>query len=317
MKKILITGALGQIGSELVPHLQNIYGESAIISTDVRKIENHPIIENGIFEELDVLNKEKYSSIVNKYKVDTIIHMAALLSATAEQNPLLAWNLNMNGLINTLEICRELGVNLFHPSSIASFGPTSPQVDTPQNTIERPTTMYGVTKVAGELLCDYYFLKYQVDSRGLRFPGLISNVTLPGGGTTDYAVSIYYDAVKYGKYTSYIAENTYMPMMYMPDALNAIVDLMEANPSNLKERNAFNISSMSFSPEEIASSIAKIIPNFQLSYNVDPLRQAIANSWPQSLDCSEAKKQWNFTYKYDIDSMSKDMITKLQIKLKN
>ena len=229
---------------------------------------------------------------------------------------LLAWNLNMNGLINTLEVCRELGVKLFHPSSIASFGPTSPKVDTPQNTIERPTTMYGVTKVAGELLCDYYFLKYQVDSRGLRFPGLISNVTLPGGGTTDYAVSIYYDAVKHGKYACYIAENTYMPMMYMPDALKAIVDLMEVHPSKLKERNAFNISAMSFSPKEIASSIAKIIPNFQLSYNVDPLRQAIANSWPQSLDCSEAKKQWNFQYEYDLDSMSKDMITKLQSKLK-
>ncbi|HBF76560.1 MAG TPA: UDP-glucose 4-epimerase [Clostridiaceae bacterium] len=316
MQKILITGALGQIGSELTMHLRKIYGNNNVIATDIRKIKGNEVVESGPFEVLDVLNAKDMVNIAKKYNVDTIIHLAALLSAVAEAKPAVAWNLNMGGLFNALETARELNCAFFTPSSIGAFGPSTPKDKTPQDTIQRPQTMYGVTKVSGELLCDYYFKKYNVDTRGVRFPGLISYVTPPGGGTTDYAVDIYYQAVKQKKYTSYIKEGTYMDMMYMPDALNAVVTLMEADPSKLKHRNAFNITAMSFEPSQIAAAIKKYIPEFSMDYDVDPVRQAIADSWPNSIDDSAAREEWGFKARYDLDSMTKDMLEKLSKKLK-
>ncbi|MEK4523298.1 L-threonine 3-dehydrogenase [Psychrobacillus sp. FSL W7-1457] len=313
MKKIMVTGALGQIGSELVTKLRKEYGSNNILATDIRHIVS-PVTESGPFDILDVTDGEKMYQLAKEFQADTMVHMAALLSATAEAKPLLAWNLNMGGLVNALEASRELGMQFFTPSSIGAFGPSTPKKDTPQDTLQRPTTMYGVNKVSGELLCDYYFHKFGLDTRGVRFPGLISNETLPGGGTTDYAVDIYYKALEDGAYTSYIAEGTFMDMMYMPDALQAIVDLMEADPSKLIHRNAFNVTAMSFEPEQIAASIRKEIPNFQMSYDVDPVRQAIANSWPDNIDATAAKEEWGFSYKYDLDAMTKDMLQTLKIK---
>lgn len=314
MKKIMVTGALGQIGSELVMKLRDIYGDSNVVATDIRRIDS-PVVESGPFEILDVTDPLLMADIAKTYEVDTIIHLAALLSATAENKPLMAWDLNMGGLINALEVAREQNCQFFTPSSIGAFGPSTPKDNTPQDTIQRPTTMYGVNKVSGELLCDYYYHKFGLDTRGVRFPGLISYVTPPGGGTTDYAVEIYYEAIKKGAYTSYIAQGTYMDMMYMPDALNAIVTLMEADESRLKHRNAFNITAMSFEPEEIAAAIRKHMPDFKLDYQVDPARQAIANSWPNSIDATAAKEEWGFHAEYDLDKMTADMLEKLQAKL--
>lgn len=313
MKKIMVTGALGQIGSELVMKLRKEYGADNILATDIRHIVS-PVTESGPFDILDVTDGEKMHELAKEFQADTMVHMAALLSATAEAKPLLAWNLNMGGLVNALEASRELGMQFFTPSSIGAFGPSTPKKDTPQDTLQRPTTMYGVNKVSGELLCDYYFHKFGLDTRGVRFPGLISNETLPGGGTTDYAVDIYYKALEDGAYTSYIAEGTFMDMMYMPDALQAIVDLMEADSSKLIHRNAFNVTAMSFEPEQIAASIRKEIPSFKMSYDVDPVRQAIANSWPDNIDATAAKEEWGFSYKYDLDAMTKDMLQTLKIK---
>ncbi len=313
MNRILITGALGQIGSELTTKLRGIYGVDNVIATDIRNPEEET---DGPFEVLDVSDGNKMYELAKRHKVDTLIHMAALLSATAEAKPVFAWNLNMGGLMNALETARELSCQFFTPSSIGAFGPTTPKDNTPQDTIQRPTTMYGVNKVAGELLADYYFQKFGVDTRGVRFPGLISFVTPPGGGTTDYAVEIYYEAVKNGSYTSYIDKGTYMDMMYMPDALNAIVDLMEADPSRLKHRNAFNVTAMSFSPEEIADEIKKHIPSFEMNYQVDPIRQSIADSWPNSIDATAAKEEWGFRADYDLAKMTVDMIEKLSLKYK-
>lgn len=310
MKKIMITGALGQIGSELIVKLRSIYGADNVLATDIRKTDS-PVIESGPFELLDVMDAERMHTLAKDFGADTMMHMAALLSATAEAKPLLAWNLNMGGLVNALETSRDLGLQFFTPSSIGAFGPSTPKQNTPQDTLQRPTTMYGVNKVAGELLCDYYFHKFGLDTRGVRFPGLISYVTPPGGGTTDYAVDIYYKALETGKYTSYIEQGTYMDMMYMPDALQAIVDVMEADASKLEHRNAFNVTAMSFEPEQIAASIRKHIPNFELSYDVDPVRQAIANSWPDAIDATAAKNEWGFKAQYDLDSMTKDMLDKL------
>lgn len=310
MKKILVTGALGQIGSELVMHMREHYGADNVIATDI-KHSGSAVVESGPFEILDVLDGARMFDIAKQHQVDTIIHLAALLSATAEAKPLLAWNLNMGGLVNALEVARELGTQFFTPSSIGAFGPSTPKNHTPQDTIQRPTTMYGVNKVAGELLCDYYYHKFGVDTRGVRFPGLISYVTPPGGGTTDYAVEIYYEAIRHRHYTSYIAKGTYMDMMYMPDALDAIVTLMEADPSKLLHRNAFNVTAMSFEPEEIAASIRKHIPEFTMDYAVDPVRQAIADSWPNSIDPSAAMEEWGFKAKYDLASMTADMLTKI------
>lgn len=311
MKRIMVTGALGQIGSELVGKLRDTYGAENVLATDIRPSDN----QDGPFEILDVTDAERMLTLARDFNADTMIHMAALLSATAEEKPLLAWNLNMGGLVNALEAARELDMQFFTPSSIGAFGPSTPKNDTPQDTLQRPTTMYGVNKVAGELLCDYYFTKFGVDTRGLRFPGLISNVAPPGGGTTDYAVDIYYQAIEKGSYTSYIAEGTRMDMMYMPDALQAIIDLMEADADKLVHRNAFNVTAMSFEPEEIAASIRKHIPDFKLSYDVDPTRQAIAATWPDSIDASAAKDEWNFKTEYDLDAMTADMLEKLKQKL--
>jgi nucleoside-diphosphate-sugar epimerase len=315
MKKILITGALGQIGSELTGKLREIYGRDNVIATDIRKTDSEAAA-NGPFEILDVMDAKSMGAIASKYNVDTIMHMAALLSATAETKPVFAWNLNMGGLMNALETARELKCQFFTPSSIGAFGPSTPKDNTPQDTIQRPTTMYGVNKVAGELLADYYFHRFGVDTRGVRFPGLISYVTPPGGGTTDYAVEIYYEAIKNGKYTSYIDKGTYMDMMYMPDALDAIIDLMEADPAKLLHRNAFNVTAMSFDPDELAAEIKKHIPGFEMNYNVDPIRQAIADSWPNSIDASAASNEWGFKAKYDMSSMTADMLDKLRTKLK-
>jgi nucleoside-diphosphate-sugar epimerase len=315
MKKILITGALGQIGSELTLTLRDIYGTDNVVATDIRKNDSEAA-NNGPFELLDVMDGQRMVDLSKKYEVDTIIHMAALLSATAEAKPVFAWNLNMGGLMNALETARELNCQFFTPSSIGAFGPTTPKDNTPQDTIQRPTTMYGVNKVAGELLADYYYHKFGVDTRGLRFPGLISYVTPAGGGTTDYAVDIYYEAIKNGRYTSYIDKGTYMDMMYMPDALNAIVNLMEADASQLKHRNSFNVTAMSFDPEEIAAEIKNHIPGFGISYEVDPIRQGIANSWPNSIDATAAREEWGFKAEYDLAKMTKDMLEKLTVKLK-
>jgi nucleoside-diphosphate-sugar epimerase len=311
----MITGALGQIGSELTVKLREIYGNDSVLATDVRTNDSQAATE-GPFEILDVMDGNKMAGLAVKHRADTIIHMAALLSATAEANPVFAWNLNMGGLMNALETAKELNAQFFTPSSIGAFGPLTPKDSTPQDTIQRPTTMYGVNKVSGELLADYYFHRFGVDTRGLRFPGLISYVTPPGGGTTDYAVEIYYEAIKNGSYTSYIDKGTYMDMMYMPDALDAIVDLMEADGSRLKHRNAFNVTAMSFDPEEIAASIRKEMPGFVLSYDVDPVRQKIADSWPNCIDASAAKEEWGFKAKYDLDAMTRDMLAKLEAKLK-
>ncbi len=316
LRKILITGALGQIGSELTEEMRRIYGSDNVVASSRRIKEGHEkLIESGPFEVIDVNDPETLASAVDKYKINTIVNLAAILSATGEKDPQQCWNINMNGLYNILGIAKEKNCMVFTPSSIAAFGPSTPKDNTPQDTIQRPTTMYGVTKVAGELLCDYYYKKFGVDTRGVRFPGLISYATLPGGGTTDYAVHIYYEALKSKKYSSFIQKGTYMDMMYMPDALRAIIDLIEAAPDRLKHRNAFNVSAMSFEPEMLSASIRKFIPEFKLEYDVDPVRQEIADSWPNSLDDSDAKEEWDWNPKYDLDAMTKDMLEKLRIKL--
>lgn len=310
MKKILVTGAFGQIGSELVTKLRGIYGESNVIATDIKEKNEM----SGPFELVDVTDQQRLYEVAKKYNVDTMMHLAAMLSATAEKDPLKAWNINMGGLVNALEVARELDLQFFTPSSIGAFGPSTPKDDTPQDTLQRPTTMYGVNKVAGELLCDYYFERFGVDTRGVRFPGLISYETLPGGGTTDYAVEIYYEAVKKKNYTSFIGKGTHMDMMYMPDALDAIVDLMETNPKQLVHRNAFNITAFSAAPEDFAASIQRYIPEFKLTFDVDPARQSIAESWPNHIDPSVAKNEWGFKVNYDLDKMTKDMLEKIKEK---
>lgn len=314
MKKIMVTGALGQIGSELTGKLRGLYGTDQVLATDIRVPDSGPALD-GPFEQLDVTDGKRMHELAKSFGADTIIHMAALLSATAEKNPLFAWNLNMGGLVNALETARELDLQFFTPSSIGAFGPSTPKKNTPQDTIQRPSTMYGVNKVSGELLCDYYFEKFGVDTRGVRFPGLISYVTPPGGGTTDYAVDIYYKAIEEGKYASFIAEGTYMDMMYMPDALQAIVDLMEADPSKLIHRNAFNVTAMSVEPSDFEKAIRQHIPEFRLNYDVDPVRQAIAESWPDSIDPSAAIAEWGFKAKFDLEKMTADMLEKLREKL--
>ena len=315
MKTILVTGALGQIGSELVMHLRKTYGGSHVIASDVVKKDMPEVLESGPFEQLNVLEPQKVVDVCKKYKVDAVIHLAALLSAVAERNPQMAFNINIHGLYNMLEIARENKYRFFVPSSIAAFGPGTPQDKTPQDTIQRPTSMYGVTKVSGELLCDYYHKRFGVDTRGVRFPGLISYTTPPGGGTTDYAVDIYYEALKNKKYECFIKEGTYMDMMYMPDALKAVQQLLETDEANLVHRNAFNIASMSFTPEIIAAEIKKHIPEFQMTYKVDPMRQAIADSWPNSIDDTCARNEWNWKPEYDLETMTVDMLEKLSKRL--
>lgn len=313
MKKILVTGATGQIGGDLISELSRIYGKDKVIGSARRK---DPLdLDCNRYYSMDCRNLDDFYRIAKEEKVDTILHLAAILSAKGEEDPNLLWDINVNGLYNALEVSKEIGASLFVPSSIGAFGPSTPKDKTPQNTIQRPTTAYGVSKVTGELLCDYYHQKYGLDTRGVRFPGLISHKTLPGGGTTDYAVHIYYEAIKNKHYTSFIDKGTYMDMMYMPDAIDSIIKLMEADPDKLIDRNAFNVSSMSFEPEEIKRSIQKYIPEFTMNYDVDPIRQSIADSWPNSLDTSQAKLQWGFKPRYDLDAMTKDMLDNLKNKI--
>ena len=313
MQTILITGGLGQIGTELSSYLRREYGAEHVILTDVVQ-KDSPAVEAGPFELLDVTDGKRLAELVDKYHVDTVMHLAALLSAVAEARPQLAYQINLGGLFQVLEVAREKNLSVFTPSSIGAFGPTTPKV-TPQDTIQRPTTMYGVTKVAGELLCDYYFRRFGVDTRGVRFPGLISYEALPGGGTTDYAVEIYYKAIRDAHYTCPIAKGTLMDMMYIPDALRAVHELMEADPSKLKHRNAFNIASMSFAPEDVAEAIQKQMPAFTMEYEVNPTLQAIADSWPDQLDDSAAQEEWGWKAKYDLDTMTTDMLENLKKRL--
>ncbi|RAP74529.1 NAD-dependent epimerase/dehydratase family protein [Paenibacillus montanisoli] len=309
MRTILITGSSGQIGSELVAALRARYGEEHVIATDIKP--GGESLSAGPFELLDVNNRQAFHDIAQKYNVDTIIHLAALLSATAEANPLFAWELNMGGLLNALEVARELKCQFFTPSSIGVFGPDSPKEGTPQVTVQRPVTMYGINKLAGELLCDYYFRKFGVDTRGLRFPGLISHLTPPGGGTTDYAVAMYFEAVRCGEYCSYINKGTFMDMMYMPDAIAAIIQLMEADSAKLVNRNAYNVSAMSFDPELLAAEIRKLLPGFKLTYQIDPVREQIAQSWPNSLDTSAAEREWGFKPRFTLETMTQDMLVQI------
>ncbi|WP_456400831.1 L-threonine 3-dehydrogenase [Mesoaciditoga sp.] len=314
MKRILVVGAGGQIGSELTTELRKRYGSENVVASDKRR-PGEEIFESGPFELLDCTDRDAVNRVVQRYKVDTIYHLAALLSAVGEKNPLLAWNVNMGCLLNVLEVAKENNCAVFFPSSIGAFGPNTPKDNTPQDTIQRPNTIYGITKVAGELLCDYYHQKFGVDTRGVRFPGLISYVALPGGGTTDYAVEIYYEALKHGKYTCYLRPDTRMDMMYMPDAIKAAIDIMEADERKLIHRNAFNITAMSFSPAEIAQEIKKHIPDFAIEYDIDPVRQAIADSWPNRIDDSAARAEWGWKPEYDLESMTTDMLEKLSSKL--
>jgi nucleoside-diphosphate-sugar epimerase len=315
MKRILVTGAVGQIGSELTMSLRNRYGNDNVIAGGRKTQPSEKLANSGPFEIVDCTDANALSTVVQKYKIDTIYHLAAILSAVAEANPVLAWNVNINGLYNVLEVAREFNCAVFTPSSIGAFGPTTPLDNTPQDTIQRPNTMYGVTKVSGELLCDYYHKRFGVDTRGVRYPGIISNETLPGGGTTDYAVEIYYEAIKNKHYTCNLPAGTFLDMMYMPDAIKAGIDLMEADSSKLIHRNAFNVTAMSFDPEIIAAEICKHIPDFAIDYEVDPVKKAIAESWPNSMDDSAAREEWGWEPEFDLTAMTKDMIEVLSKKL--
>ena len=310
---ILVTGALGQIGSELVNALRARYGEAAVIASDIRM---PPRGTDGPFEFVDCTNLRSLQEVIRRNGVGTIYHLAALLSAVAESKPQVAWDVNMGGLYRVLEVARENHCAVFFPSSIGAFGPGTPPDHTPQDTVQRPVTMYGVTKVAGELLCDYYFQRFNVDTRGVRFPGLISHGAPPGGGTTDYAVEIFYEAIRHRHYTCFLGPDTRLDMMYMPDAMKASIEVMEVDPSRLVHRNAFNITAMNFTPEELAAEIRKHIPEFKIDYHVDPVRQAIADSWPNSLDDTAAREEWNWAPKYDLSSMVADMLENLGRKLR-
>jgi nucleoside-diphosphate-sugar epimerase len=308
MKNILVIGAVGQIGSELTMKLRKIYGNSNVVAGYYRPEPAGELLTSGPAEYVDVTVAHEIADIVKKYKIDTIYNLAAILSAVGETKPLIAWQIGVGGLMNCLEVAREYKCALFTPSSIGSFGPSTPLNHTPQDTVQRPETMYGITKVTGELLSDYYFKKFGVDTRSVRFPGIISNVTLPGGGTTDYAVEIYYEAVKTGKYTCPLGAGTFLDMMYMPDALDAAINLMEADPSKLIHRNSFNVTAMSIDPEKIAAEIRKHIPGFTLDYKVEPMKQGIANSWPDSMDDSCARDEWGWKPGWNLESMTTDML---------
>lgn len=317
MTKILVTGALGQIGTEIVPFLREKYGTNKVIASARRIKEGYEnIVETGPFELLDVTNRDSIAAITKGHRVNCIYHLASLLSATGEDNPQFLWEVNMNGLINILEVARVYNCSIFFPSSIAVFGPDSPKNKTPQDTITRPTSIYGISKITGELLCDYYHKKYGIDIRGLRYPGVISSAALPGGGTTDYAVHIFYDAIRHGKYTCFLKENSSIDMIYMPDVLEGAFKLMEADPGKLRHRNAYNVSAITVTPRELSAEIKKHITDFKIEYNIDPVRQAIADSWPNSLDDSAARAEWGWDPQYDLETMTVDMLKKLNAKLK-
>lgn len=316
MKNILVIGSTGQIGSELTMKLRGLYPNGNVVAGYIPGAEpKGALLESGPSAIVDITNSGQIADAVNKYKIDTIYNLAALLSAVAEVKPQLAWKIGLGGLFNTLEVAREKGCAVFTPSSIGSFGNSTPHTKTPQDTIQRPETMYGVTKVSGELLSDYYAKRFGVDTRSVRFPGLISYVAPPGGGTTDYAVDIYYYAVNGETFKCPLKPGTLMDMMYMPDALRAAVEIMEADPSRLKHRNSFNIASMSFDPEEIYAKIKEYVPDFKMEYDLDPFRQGIADSWPDSLDDTCAREEWDWKPEYDLDAMTRDMLKNLRIKL--
>lgn len=317
MKNVLVIGSTGQIGSELTRELRKRYGNDSIVAGYIKGAEpKGELKESGPSAEADVTNPEMIADVVKKYNIDTIYNLAALLSVVAEKKPQLAWKIGIDGLWNILEVARENNCAVFTPSSIGSFGLSTPHTQTPQDTVQRPGTIYGVSKVTTELLSDYYFKKYDVDTRSVRFPGLISYVTPPGGGTTDYAVDIYYAAVRGEKFVCPIKKGTLMDMMYMPDGLHAAISLMEADPTRLVHRNGFNIASMSFDPEEIFNAIKRYKPDFEMEYDVDTLKQGIADSWPDSLDDSCARAEWDWKPQYDLDAMTVDMLKNLEAKLK-
>lgn len=311
-EKILVIGSNGQIGTELVEELRKKYGNDHVIASDIKATEEK---QNGPFEVLDVLDAVRLKEIITTHKVTQVYLLAALLSATAEKHVHYAWRLNMDGLINVLELAKDkLIKKIYWPSSIAVFGPGTPRRNTPQHTVMDPTTVYGISKLAGERWCEYYFLKYGVDVRSLRYPGLIGYKSAPGGGTTDYAVHIFHEAVKNGQYTSFLSENTYLPMMYMPDAIEATIGIMEAPAEKVKIRSSYNIAGISFSPKELAESIKKHIPNFKMAYQPDS-RQDIANSWPESIDDSAAQQDWGWKMKYDLGSMTSDMLENISAQI--
>jgi nucleoside-diphosphate-sugar epimerase len=311
MNKILVTGACGQIGSELTMVLRERYGDKSVVAAGHKTEPSPALRDSGPFEFVDVTKREAVEALVDRRNIDTIYHMAAILSATGEENPHLAWDVNINGLYNILEVAREREMTrVFCPSSIAAFGPETPRENTPQETVLRPTTMYGVTKVAGELLCNYYFQRFGLDVRGVRYPGIISSETLPGGGTTDYAVQVFYEALRHKRYTCFVREDTVLPMMYMPDCIRATIMLMEADLSGLKHHADFNLAGLSFSAGELAAEIKKHIPEFVCEYKPD-FRQEIADSWPCTIDDSAAREEWGWEPQYDLVAMVADMLEKL------
>jgi nucleoside-diphosphate-sugar epimerase len=315
VRRILVTGALGQIGSELVPVLRARFGAENVVASDIRMARPAPGPGEDPFEYVDCVHIRQIDAVVRRFGIDTIYHLAALLSAVAEEKPRVAWDVNMGGLYRVLEVARQHRCAVFLPSSIGAFGPTTPRQGTPQETIQRPTTMYGITKVASELLCDYYAERFGIDTRGLRLPGLVSHVAPPGGGTTDWAVEIFHHAVRHRRYNCFLRADSRLDMMYMPDAVRAMIELMEADPSRLRHRNAFNVTAMSFTPAELAEAIREHVPDFVMDYEVDPVRQAIADSWPDAVDDSAARAEWDWKPQWDMQAMTRDMLEQLRRKL--
>jgi len=312
MKKILVTGALGQIGSELIPKLREKYGKENVIAVGHHKEPSVEFRNSGPFENADSRNKEELRALIEKYDIGIIYHLVGVLSAVGEKNPNLAWDVNMNGLKNILDLAVEYKIEkLFWPSSIAAFGPTTPLFETPQKTILEPTTMYGVTKVSGELLCQYYFVKYGLDVRSLRYPGIISWKTPPGGGTTDYAVAIYYEAIEKGSYDCFVKEDTILPMMYMDDAVRATIELMEAPKEKISVRTAYNLTAISFSAKELSENVSKYVENFKCTFSPDE-RQKIADSWPKTINDTKAREDWGWAHDFDLDKISIEMIKNLK-----
>jgi nucleoside-diphosphate-sugar epimerase len=314
--RILVTGATGQIGSELVPELRMRYGRDNVVASGHIRRPTKEMEDSGPYLTMDLMDQAAVSTTMKRENITQVYHLAALLSAVGEEKPREAWDVNMTSLKNVLDACRESGVHkIFWPSSIAAFGPSSPRERTPQDTILQPTSMYGITKVAGELLCNYYFHRYGLDARSVRYPGIISSETLPGGGTTDYAVAIFYEAIRSGHYVCFVREDTVLPMLYMPDCINAAIDLMESPPVRVPRHDAYNLAGMSFSAGELATAIKKRIPELSVEYRPDS-RQAIADSWPMSLDDTEARRDWGWSPKYDLEGMVDDMLSRLGPRLR-